>query len=254
MSSDSVAYSAVEITSDGVFSIDFQDWYFSVPHGLAESRYVYCSANGLDELLAASAAAAASADAAPKVVRLAELGFGTGLNCACTLQLHKRYSGSLLHYIGIDMRFLHPNDLSMIANQFAYDDTQLRQLWQGLASSVPKDGGCAAKPKRTTPYDGCQIDVYCGDVLTVLAGMAKTAIQEEKIDIWYLDGFSPGKNPAMWGSEVLQNITRLSKPGSRCSSFTAAGWVRRGLAENGWQVERRPGFGRKRHMTVGVLG
>ncbi|WP_347852756.1 MnmC family methyltransferase, partial [Planktomarina sp.] len=36
-----------------------------------------------------------------------------------------------------------------------------------------------------------------------------------------------------------------------CATYTAAGFVRRGLQAGGFEVTRCPGFGRKRHMTQG---
>ncbi|THB62594.1 MAG: hypothetical protein D6B26_07465, partial [Spirochaetaceae bacterium] len=68
-------FAKVEITPEGVFSPAFGDWYFSVPDGVAESRYVYFDAN---DVVAGYAQAAGGAGAAGFTV--AELGFGTGLN------------------------------------------------------------------------------------------------------------------------------------------------------------------------------
>jgi len=36
------------------------------------------------------------------------------------------------------------------------------------------------------------------------------------------------------------------------ATYTAAGHVRRALSGAGFTVTRQPGFGRKRHMSVGV--
>ena len=38
------------------------------------------------------------------------------------------------------------------------------------------------------------------------------------------------------------------------ATYTAAGFVRRALADAGFTVERRAGFGRKRHMTTCCRG
>ncbi|MGJ8611022.1 MAG: MnmC family methyltransferase, partial [Octadecabacter sp.] len=40
--------------------------------------------------------------------------------------------------------------------------------------------------------------------------------------------------------------------GGTMATYTAAGFVRRGLAAAGFEVERVAGYGRKRHMTRGV--
>ena len=42
-------------------------------------------------------------------------------------------------------------------------------------------------------------------------------------------------------------------PGGTFATYTAAGHVRRALTGAGFTVERRAGFGNKRHMSAGVL-
>jgi tRNA U34 5-methylaminomethyl-2-thiouridine-forming methyltransferase MnmC len=51
----------------------------------------------------------------------------------------------------------------------------------------------------------------------------------------------------------MAEVARHTAPGGTFATYTAAGHVRRALAEAGFAVERCPGFGRKRHMTVGRL-
>lgn len=52
----------------------------------------------------------------------------------------------------------------------------------------------------------------------------------------------------------MQTVGDHTKTGGTCATYTAAGFVRRGLEDAGFAIERVPGFGRKRHMTVGVKG
>ncbi|MEM9794788.1 MAG: MnmC family methyltransferase, partial [Pseudomonadota bacterium] len=52
----------------------------------------------------------------------------------------------------------------------------------------------------------------------------------------------------------MSQIARHTRPGGSFATFTAAGGVRRALERAGFTVERRTGFGRKRHMSAGVLG
>ncbi|HEX5380110.1 MAG TPA: FAD-dependent 5-carboxymethylaminomethyl-2-thiouridine(34) oxidoreductase MnmC, partial [Phenylobacterium sp.] len=49
-----------------------------------------------------------------------------------------------------------------------------------------------------------------------------------------------------WREEVLGLVARRSAPGARAATFTVAGAVRRGLQSAGFEVEKRPGYGRKR--------
>ena len=74
-----------------------------------------------------------------------------------------------------------------------------------------------------------------------------------KADAWFLDGFSPAKNPELWSSDLMAEVARHTAPGGTFATYTAAGHVRRALGEAGFTVTRQPGFGRKRHMTTGIL-
>jgi len=74
-----------------------------------------------------------------------------------------------------------------------------------------------------------------------------------KADAWFLDGFSPAKNPEMWEPELMVGIGVHTSPGGTVATYTAAGFVRRGLTEVGFEVTRRAGYGRKRHMSVATM-
>lgn len=73
----------------------------------------------------------------------------------------------------------------------------------------------------------------------------------EQADAWFLDGFSPAKNPEMWGADLMAQIGSHTAPGGSFATYTAAGHVRRALADAGFQVSRIGGFAGKRHMSVG---
>lgn len=72
-------------------------------------------------------------------------------------------------------------------------------------------------------------------------------------DAWFLDGFSPAKNPELWSPALMHEVARHTAPGGTFATYTAAGDVRRALTAAGFAVSREPGFGRKRHMTTGRL-
>jgi tRNA 5-methylaminomethyl-2-thiouridine biosynthesis bifunctional protein len=57
----------------------------------------------------------------------------------------------------------------------------------------------------------------------------------------------------MWSPEVLRLVRERSASGARLATFTVAGAVRRGLAEQGFAVEKRPGHGRKRERLEARL-
>src|SRR6202008_2252732 len=84
------------------------------------------------------------------------------------------------------------------------------------------------------------LDLAVMEVAEALAGW------QGRADAWFLDGFSPALNPAMWRDQVLGLVAARSAPGARAATFTVAGQVRRGLAAAGFAVEKQPGYGRKR--------
>ncbi|MBL9056364.1 MAG: tRNA (5-methylaminomethyl-2-thiouridine)(34)-methyltransferase MnmD, partial [Rhodobacteraceae bacterium] len=72
-----------------------------------------------------------------------------------------------------------------------------------------------------------------------------------RADAWFLDGFSPAKNPELWSADLMAEVARHTAPGGTFATYTAAGHVRRALTDAGFAVTRQPGHGRKRHMTTG---
>jgi tRNA 5-methylaminomethyl-2-thiouridine biosynthesis bifunctional protein len=203
----------------------YGDVYFSREDGLAESRAVYLEGCGLP-----------GAWAGRRRFVVGELGFGTGLNVAALLELwaRTRPAGGRLHVFSIEA---HP-----IA---AEEARRALGLWPELAEVAEPllarwPGRARGLHRVDLPELGAILDVAVLDVARALAGWSGRA------DAWFLDGFAPALNPAMWTDEVLALVAQRSAPGARAATFTVAGSVRRGLAAAGFTVEKRPGFGRKR--------
>jgi len=87
--------------------------------------------------------------------------------------------------------------------------------------------------------------------LQIIEGDARDTLPtwQGTADAWFLDGFSPAKNPELWGADLLKEVARHTHRDGTAATYTAAGFVRRGLEAAGFHVARVPGFGRKRHMT-----
>jgi len=95
------------------------------------------------------------------------------------------------------------------------------------------------------------LDLYFGDVLECINSMSYP--QSGLVDAWFLDGFAPSKNPDMWQQSVFNAMVDISRCNATLATFTAAGFVRRGLIEAGFSMQKAKGFGRKREMLVGTL-
>ncbi len=211
-------------------SDQFGDIYFNSDGGLEESRYVFLQANDLPRRWRDK-----------RAFVIAETGFGTGLNLLATLALWRQSApaGARLHFISVEKHPLSHADLRRALEAWP----QLQDLSaELLACYPPLSHGYHA---RTLLGGRVNLTLMLGDALEMFGGL------QARVDCWFLDGFAPGKNPAMWRPELLRHIARLSAPGASFSTFTAAGAVRRGLQAVGFEVDKQPGFGRKREMIRG---
>ena len=71
-----------------------------------------------------------------------------------------------------------------------------------------------------------------------------------QVDAFYLDGFSPALNPAMWDRHALKALARHAAPDATAASWSVAPEVRAGLLAAGFPNERQRGFANKGGMCV----
>lgn len=211
---------------DGTLPVSalFDDPYFSLANGLAETRHVFLAGNGLPERFRDGFA-------------IAELGFGTGLNLIATLIAwqHAGVPGRL--------RYTSFEAFPMPAADMAH---ALAAFPEALAAAAPFLDHWAAGARAFT-LGSVEVEIVVGDARDTLPRWPG------KADAWFLDGFSPAKNPELWGEDLMTEVARRTAPGGTFATYTAAGFVRRGLQSAGFQVERIAGFGTKRHMSRGIL-
>jgi len=201
----------------------YGDGYFT-SDGLAETRHVFLAGNDLPARFRPG-------------FHIAELGFGTGLNMLAALVAWRGADpGGALRFTGFEA---HPLAVEDIARALA--------PFHEIAAVIGPFLGAWARGERRIHLDGIEIEVILGDARETLPQWTGRA------DAWFLDGFAPARNPELWEPPLLTEVARHAAPGATLASFTAAGHVRRALDAVGFEVERRPGFGRKRHMTVARL-
>jgi tRNA U34 5-methylaminomethyl-2-thiouridine-forming methyltransferase MnmC len=206
-------------------SVRFDDPYFSLADGLAETRHVFLHGNDLARRL-------------DQPLRIAELGFGTGLNVLATLGLRAEQGATA------PLRITSFEAFPLSAPEMA---RALEPFVDLAALAVPLLDGIAAGQRRIELAPGATLVLEIGDARERLPAWS------EEADAWFLDGFSPAKNPELWSPELMQSVGRHTAAGGTFATYTAAGFVRRGLEAAGFDVMRVPGFGAKRHMTRGVL-
>ncbi|ALS33628.1 tRNA 5-methylaminomethyl-2-thiouridine biosynthesis bifunctional protein [Pseudoalteromonas translucida KMM 520] len=227
---------------------DFDDIYYSDDNGLAESYYVFYQQNNIDTRLQ-------SHDQAHFVI--AETGFGTGLNFLNTcqhftdhlarqqVQKQLNYGVKRLHFIAFEKHPLSVSDLSKILTAWP----ELNLLSEQLISQYPINlEGC----HRLEFNNGTIVlDLYFGDALESIKTMSYP--RSGIVDAWFLDGFAPSKNPDMWQQSLFNAMVNISKVGATLATFTAAGFVRRGLSDAGFTMQKVKGFAHKRSMLIGTL-
>jgi len=206
-------------------SHQFDDPYFSIVDGLAETQHVFLGGNDLPQRFRPG-------------FHIGELGFGTGLNLimAWKAWVQSGQTGPL-HFTSFEAFPMSVDDMQMALSAFPQIERYASSLLEALG-----DG----------QYE-IHTDTLCANVVI---GDARTTVPEWSgcADAWFLDGFSPAKNPELWDKDLLSAVATHTNPGGSCATYSAAGHVRRNLGDVGFVVERVPGFGRKRHMTVGHIG
>lgn len=206
-------------------STRFDDPYYSLENGLAETRHVFLGGNDLPARFRDG-------------FHVAELGFGTGLNLLAALQAWReaRVPG-VLRYTTFEAFPMAAEDMIRAQAEFPQVAAIAKELaphWQNGA--------------RAFDLPDLAFERVEGDARECLPKWPGHA------DAWFLDGFSPAKNPELWEEGLMAEVGAHTAPNGTAATYTAAGFVRRGLEAAGFTVTRVPGYGRKRHMTQARMG
>jgi tRNA 5-methylaminomethyl-2-thiouridine biosynthesis bifunctional protein len=169
-----------------------------------------------------------------------ETGFGLGHNFVATWHAWRDdpQRCARLHYVAIDK---HPPTRADLAR--ALDATPLAALGRQLADAWP--------PLTPNMHP---LRFESGLVQLLLAfGDASTLVRELVLqaDAFFLDGFSPARDAAMWTPQLFKALARLAARDATAATWSAARVVRDGLAAAGFDVQAATGPGRKRDITLG---
>ncbi len=215
-------------------ALAYDDIYFSRDDGLRETEHVFINSNRLPERFAQWHLSR------PFVV--AETGFGSGLNMlhawAC-FEAHAPHTARL-HLVSVEKHPFTREDLLRALSAWptlAERSTRLIAQWPAPVSGVHR---IVLAPRVT-------LDVHFGEATECFEQL------DGQVDAWFLDGFAPAKNPAMWTQALFDAMAVVSRPGATFATFTCAGLVKRGLIQAGFHCEKIKGFGRKREMLRGSI-
>lgn len=196
----------------------FDDPYFSLQNGLEETRHVFLAGNDLPTRLRPG-------------FHVAELGFGTGLNMLALALI----ADQPILFTSFEAFPMATTDIARALEAFPEARAIADPFLQAWAAG-----------QRRFQLGQVAVEVIEGDARVALPAWQGAA------DAWFLDGFSPAKNPELWGDDLMAAVGAHTAPHGTCATYTAAGFVRRALEAAGFDITRVPGFGRKRHMTVGI--
>lgn len=221
----------LSLAPDGTpYSPVFDDVYHTSAGGLGQARHVFLEGNGLPERWRGR-----------RRWVIIETGFGLGLNFLATWKAWRDdpARSNRLDFISIEKHPFQTADLARLHAawpELAALADELRQSWPALLPGIHRlhlDHG------RVT------LTLAFGDALEFLPQLVARA------DAFYLDGFSPARNPDLWSPAIFGQLARLAAPGASLATWSVTGHVRRGLEAAGFGLERRAGFGGKREMLTG---
>tara|TARA_R110001592_G_scaffold116143_2_gene317234 strand:+ start:16218 stop:18323 length:2106 start_codon:yes stop_codon:yes gene_type:complete len=229
----------------------FNDVYFNSDGGIDESRYVFMTQNALSQRWNKTPGDSFT---------IGETGFGTGLNFLVAAKSWLEQSNpnnktdtdlGTLHFVSVEKFPLSKADLQRALGLWP----ELSELAEELIQLYPPP--VAGIHRLHLANHRIILTLMYGDAQDMFSSIKSSdhplfhRHNNPVIDAWFLDGFSPAKNPDMWSDALFQTMADLSQSHTTFSTFTAASSVRRGLEQVGFDVEKIPGFHHKREILCG---
>lgn len=198
----------IQLTADGsatLYRSDIDEHYHSVKGAVTESRHVYvdCGLRKRSEYFTYD------------LLRVLEVGFGTGLNVALSVNAVDKP----VHYISLE---LYPLGRPVV-DAMGYDKVVPvivdvnDAVWDTPVQITPE----FVLEKRHVDFFGYQLP--------------------RDIDVVYYDAFAPDKQPQMWSGLCFRRVFEVMRPGGILTTYCAKGSVRRMLEAVGFVVERLAG-------------
>lgn len=230
--------------NDGIpVSEPYGDRYHARDGALAQARHVFIAGNGLPARWQGR-----------KRFTILETGFGLGHNFLATWQAWRRdpQRCEQLVFLSVDK---HPPRRETLAEFLS----ALHEEPLAPADTADPTSGIAALSRdliaawpplshnlHLMHFDDGRVRLMLafGDALPWLRELVARA------DAFYLDGFAPARNPAMWSHDVFAALARLAARDASAATWCLAREVHDGLAAAGFIVSRAPGLGSRRELTV----
>jgi tRNA U34 5-methylaminomethyl-2-thiouridine-forming methyltransferase MnmC len=215
---------------DMPYSTQFGDYFYSKTDGRLECNHVFINGNDLQTRFTSE-----------QSFVIAELGFGTGLNFLETARLFHTLSpdGAKLEFHSFELFPMMSNEIDKALAVWPEIEAEKQRLLNIWPSSFEMYQVFQFKPNIS-------LHLHVGDVNEIIHQT------DLRADAWYLDGFSPARNHAMWNENLMQAVSDHTNSNGTLASYTAAGWVRRNLQAAGFTIKKCQGYAGKRDMIRGV--
>ena len=210
---------STEDGSDTLFVPEMNEQYHSIHGAMAESRHIFinCGFNFFSN---------------HPVIKVLEIGFGTGLNCLLTA-LEATMSNIYTCYYAMENYPL-PAELVRRLNYPVLTGREGSEIFSGI---------------HEAPWDEKIMITPGFELLKLRDDFTKSSLEEiQGVEVVYFDAFGPEKQPEMWETELFRKLNQVMKEGGLLMTFSAKGSVRRSLQAAGFEVERLPGPSGKREI------
>lgn len=214
-----------------LYSPKFQDIYWSRENGLFEKEYVFLQGNSLYERWKQD-----------RDFTIFELGFGAGLNFLTTWKAWRegKYN-STLNYISTEAFPIPKSEIRDILLDFP-ELENLSSIWLNYY-----DDWSFGVHKFFFPKDHLHLTLWIGDALECLIQLPFLA------DAFFLDGFSPSKNPELWSKQIFTNLVKHVNGYASFSTYSVSNSVKTNAQEAGFTIFQTKGFGKKKSMLKGEM-
>ena len=211
----------IRVTGDGsktIFLPELNETYHSSNGAVQESLHIFIQ-NGLE--LAEKG----------EVIRILEVGFGTGLNALLSASWAEINNQSI-HYIGIEAKPL-PPELCFQLDYPPHIGQNAEKIYDALIHC-----DWEIDNQLTTHFSIQKREVKIQDFVT-----------EEPTDLIYFDAFGPRVQAEMWDITILEKMFQYLNAGGALVTYCAQGQFKRDLKAVGFILESLPGPPGKREMT-----
>lgn len=212
-------------------SLEYGDVYHPRAGALTQARHVFIGGNDLP-----------SRWRGRERFVILETGFGLGNNFLATWQawLDDAQRCERLVFISIERHPLQRADLRAVhqGSPLVGLADRLVDAWPPLTHNLHR---------LEFEHGRVQLLLALGDVQEWLPELRAA------VDVFYLDGFAPARNPAMWDRRVCQALGRLAAPAATLATWSAASALRADLRSAGFEVRLAAGTGGKRDITLATF-